>query len=130
MLPLGLTTARARRFGHALILSASAARAGVAGAEPAAQNVPVASANLELVADSSCVTRADLVARVRARSPRARFVDDGSGLSIRVKISAATSGAVAADIALADPGTKSPTRHVVARTCNEAADAVSLIIAR
>jgi hypothetical protein len=101
----------------------------VAAAEPVSSNAPVASANLELDADSSCVTRADLVARVRARSPRVRFVDDGSGLIIRVKISTATSGAFAADVTLADPGAKSPTRHVLARTCNEAADAVSLIIA-
>lgn len=124
-----MTTARARRIVLALMLTPSVGRVRVAAAEPVGSNTPVASANLELVADSSCVTRADLVERVRARSPRVRFVDDGSGLIIRVKISTATSGAVAADITLAEPGTKSPMRHVVARTCNEAADAASLIIA-
>jgi len=56
------------------------------------------------------------------------FVDDGSGLAIRVRIST-TPNAVAADVTLANPGSQPSLRHVLARSCTEAADAVALIIA-
>jgi len=98
----------------------------MAAAEP---SVAVASANLQVDADPNCTSPADVIARVRARSPRVRFVADGSGLSIRVQVSVAASGTVTADVTLASSGTKPSIRHVPARTCTEAADAVALIIA-
>jgi hypothetical protein len=70
-----------------------------------------------------------LIERVRARSPRVRFVDDGSGLAIRAQISTISPGVVAGDVSLASAGAKPSVRHVRAGSCTEAADAVALIIA-
>ncbi|MEI9937885.1 MAG: hypothetical protein WDO69_11765 [Pseudomonadota bacterium] len=117
---------KARRTSFLLAALAFAARLRVAAAEPSAA---VAAAHLELDADPSCTNREDLIERVRARSPRVRFVDDSSGLSIRVRIGLAASGAVAADVTLTSSGTKPSIRHVPARSCTEASDAVALIIA-
>ena len=126
MLRFALTSVRARPASLLLAATVHASRLGIAAAEP---SVPIASAKLEVEAEPGCTTRADLSTRVRARSPRVGFVDDGSGLSIRVRISPAPSSRIAAEVALANRGMKSSLRHVLARTCTEAADAVALIIA-
>lgn len=126
MLRFGLISTKARRISLLPAALAFAAELPIATAEP---SVPVASANLQVDADPNCTNPADLIARVRARSPRVRFVADGSGLSIRVQVSVAASGAVTADVTLTSSDTKPSIRHVPARTCTEAADAVALIIA-
>lgn len=125
MLPFALIKARAR-LASLLAATAYAARLGIAAANP---SQPTASATIEVNADLACTTRADLITRVRARSPRVRFVDEGDGLAIRVQISTSPSGELAAEVTLASNGTKPSVRHVVARSCTEAADAVALIIA-
>jgi len=126
MLPLALTRMTARRL--SLLIAAVGYGAGLrhAAAEP---SLAIASTNLEVEADPTCTTRAALIERVRARLPRVRLVDDGSGLSIRAKISTAPSGVVTGDVTLVSPGTKPSVRHVPARSCAEAVDAVALIIA-
>src|SRR6187431_668793 len=126
MLRFALTSVRARPTFLLLAATVHASGLGIAAAEP---RVPIASAKLELDAEPGCTTRVDLITRVRARSPRVGFVDDGSGLSIRVRISPAPSSRVAAEVTFANPGMKSSLRHVLARSCTEAADAVALIIA-
>ncbi len=126
MPPFALTRDSARRSSLLIAVLAYAARLGVAAAEP---SEPVATASLELDADASCATQTVLISRVRSRSPRARFVDDGSGLAIRVQISTTSSGAAAGKVTLANPGTTPSIRHVLARSCSEAVDAVALIIA-
>lgn len=126
MPPHALTRTRARRRALLIALLSYSAGRAVAAAE---SDAPIASASLELAADAGCATRADLIARVRARSPRVRFVVDGSGLLIRVQISMLPSGAVSSEVTLANPGTKAVTRHVPAHSCNEAVDAAALIIA-
>jgi hypothetical protein len=126
MLPSTQTGARARFVSLLLAATAYAVNPSVAAAEP---SVSVASAELEVVADSHCTTRADLIERVRIRSPRVRFVDNGSALAIRVRFSRIQSGALAGDITLASPSAKPALRHVLAGSCTEAADAVALIIA-
>ena len=126
MLRFALTSGRAWPPSLLLAATAYASGLGLASAEP---SLPIASAKLEVEADPACTTRGDLVTRVRARSPRVGFVDAGGGLAIRVKMTTAPSGAVAADITLESPGSKASLRHVLARSCTEAADAVALIIA-
>ena len=125
MPPFALTRARARYTALTLAAATYAARLGVAAAEP---NAPVAPASLELDADPSCVTRAGLISRVRARSPRVRFLDEG-GLAIRVQIAMTPTGTVTAEVTLASLGSDASIRHVPAGSCTEAADAVALIIA-
>ncbi|HEY0462996.1 MAG TPA: hypothetical protein VGC79_02255, partial [Polyangiaceae bacterium] len=101
------------------VLAAYAARLGVAKAEP---SEPIAAASLELDAEAGCATRAALISRVRARSPRVRFVDDGSGLAIRVQISMTPSAAASGEVTMANPGTKPSIRHVSAGSCSEAVE--------
>lgn len=126
MLPPVLTATRTQFASLLLAATVYAAAIGIAAAAP---EIPIASAQLEVDANPGCTTRADVVARVRARSPRVRFIDNGGALAIRAQFSTTQSGAVAGDITLASPGAKSSVRHVVARSCSEAADAVALIIA-
>ncbi|HET7539846.1 MAG TPA: hypothetical protein VFK05_08235 [Polyangiaceae bacterium] len=124
MPPFALTRARARRASLLFVAAIAGVRLGFA-AEPSA---PIASASLELVADASCAKRADLIDRVRARTPRVRFVDDGA-LAVRVQISVLASGGAAGEVTLSKAGTKPSLRHVTARSCSEVADAAALIIA-
>src|SRR4051794_35863456 len=125
MLLFALTRARARLS----LLLAAATYAGSIGLAAAEPSLAIATASLRVDADPGCASRADLITRVRARSPRVQFVADGSALAIRVQIAGNSSGNVAGDITLANPGTRPSVRHVLARSCTEAADAVALIIA-
>jgi len=97
------------------------------GASHAAPDAAVASARLEVLGSPGCITHGDLVARVEARSPRIRFVDDAA-LSARVSLDTSRPGTVIADIVLATVDGKWSPRRVVVRSCAEAADAVALII--
>jgi hypothetical protein len=126
MLSLVLIRARARRTSLSLAAALYAVEFMALAAEPGA---PVAPASLELQAEPSCATRADLAARVKARSPRVQFVEDGSGLAIRVEISTPAANVVDGEVRLASSGTKPSLRRVRARSCSEAADAIALIIA-
>jgi hypothetical protein len=109
-----------------MVPTACVAWIGVAAAEPNSRDV---SASLEVAASADCTTRAELMARVHARSPRVKFVDDPSGVAIRARFALTASGAVAGDLTLASRGAKPTTRRVLASTCGEAADAAALIIA-
>ncbi|HXU02346.1 MAG TPA: hypothetical protein VN903_15375 [Polyangia bacterium] len=85
-------------------------------------------ARLELRGAADCISRADLEARVAARSSRIQFVDDAA-IYARVVLAPARPGNVAAEVALATSGAEQPARRLVARSCAEAADAIALIIA-
>ena len=126
MLSLSLTRARTRRTSLLLAVLAHIAHPGIAPAEPSPE---VVSASLTLDLNPGCASRADFIARVRARSPRVRFMDGAGGLAIRVQFSTTQSGMVDGDIIFGSPGTKSSVRHVTARNCTQAADAAALIIA-
>jgi hypothetical protein len=126
MLALLLTATSTRLAWRWMVPMACVAWIGIAEAEPSAPDV---SASLEVAASADCTTRAELVARVHARSPRVKFVDAASGVAIRARFSLTASGAVAGDLTLASRGARQTTRRVLAGTCGEAADAAALIIA-
>jgi len=86
-------------------------------------------ARLEVDAASGCATRADLVTRVRARSPRVSFVDDADALVVRAQFSTLPSGGASGELTLTRPGTKPVSRRVTAQSCAEAVDALALMIA-
>lgn len=98
------------------------------GAAGAAPDAAMTRARLEVLAAPDCMTRADLEARVEARSPRIRFVDNAA-LSAQVTLDATRPGNVIAELVLATSDGKRSPRRVVARSCAEATDAVALIIA-
>jgi hypothetical protein len=83
---------------------------------------------LDVRAPPECSSRADLAARVAARSPHIQIADDAA-ISADVTLASDHTGSVVADVTLAGPGASPSPRRVVARTCAEAADAVALIIA-
>jgi len=97
------------------------------GASAAPETEPTR-ARLELRGAPDCLPRADLAARVAARSPRIQFVEDAP-VYAQVVVTSARSGNVAAELVLAMPGAEQPPRRFVARSCAEAADAIALIIA-
>jgi hypothetical protein len=80
-------------------------------------------------ASADCTSRADLMARVLARSPHVRFADDPNALAIRASFTIMPSGDVVTDLLLIAPGAKPSPRRLQARSCLQAADGAALIIA-
>ena len=115
-------------WGSARVAAARCNGRGRASRAAAEVSVPVASAALEVAANSRCTTRSDLIGRVRTRSPRVRFIADSNALAIRVNFPPRNRAPFWGHHALS-PGTKPAARQVRARSCTEAADAVALIIA-
>src|ERR1051325_4139062 len=89
---------------------------------------PPPTARLEVQSTPGCTTRGDVTARILARAPRIRVVDEGGVLGVRAQFSERPSGEVAIEVVLTRPGALSSTRGLVARSCDEAADAVALIV--
>jgi hypothetical protein len=96
------------------------------------------SASLDVDAPPGCAARADLVARVALRSARIRFVAAaGDVTALRAQIATAAAarggrvavGGVAADLTIVRADGRHATRHLVAASCDEAVDALALMIA-
>lgn len=83
---------------------------------------------LEVRAASECTSRADLAARIAARSSRIEVADEAP-LAAQVVVTSPHPGRVVGDLVLGSFGSAEPPRRVIARTCAEAADGVALIIA-
>jgi hypothetical protein len=90
---------------------------------------PTSAARLEVEASSACASRSELIARVAARAPRVRFVQDSGDLHITARFSAAPGGAVIGDVTFTAADAKPSARRVRADSCPEATDALALIIA-
>jgi hypothetical protein len=103
--------------------------AAESGGAPAPEAAPVSTARLEVRAAPECAGRSDLVARVQARSPRIRFVDEPGALAIRAVFTTAHPGTVIGELVLAETGELPTSRRLVTRSCAEAAEAIALIIA-
>jgi hypothetical protein len=90
---------------------------------------PLAAVHLEVEAAATCATPAELVARVTARSPRIRFLDDGAGVtSLNAEIAPGPNDTVIGRLSLVDPDGRRSSRRLSAPTCAEAIDAIALII--
>jgi hypothetical protein len=124
MLPFAVTT---RTWIASLSLSLAMV-AATRGASAAERGVPAA-ARLEVNARPECTSRAELIARVRARAPRVRFTDDREAIEITAEFAATSAGLVAATVSLARAGAKPSVRRVRGASCGDAVDAVALIIA-
>src|SRR3954465_9697384 len=110
-------------------LSFSVTMVGAASVVSAAEPGVAAAARLEVKAAPGCTSRAELIARVRARSPRVRFTDDSHAIAIRADFAGTSAGLIAATVSLAAADTRPSVRRVLGATCGDAADAVALIIA-
>ena len=100
----------------------------LSGVARAAPDAPVIAVRLELKA-ADCVSGAELIERVQARSPRIHFVADPSAPTVRVSFARSASGSVVSELELNAPGANLPQRRLLASSCADAADAVALIIA-
>ncbi|MES1207854.1 MAG: hypothetical protein ABUS79_18115, partial [Pseudomonadota bacterium] len=94
----------------------------------AAVDATVPAVRLDVHAPADCTSRADLAARIAARSPRVHVADDAPVVG-RVTITSARGGGLTAEVVVASAGVDQPPRRVAARSCAEAADAAALIIA-
>jgi hypothetical protein len=108
------------------LLSALLATSVVDAAHAATPNVSV---HLEVDAAPGCTSQMDLGARILARLRRTRFEDDSPALGVRARFTILPSGNVIADVTLTKAGAKNSSRRVVARSCEQAADAAALIVA-
>jgi len=99
------------------------------GLAAAAPDDPTISIRLELKSSSGCATSSALMARVRARAPRIRFVEDGGVPIVRASFQALPSGKVVSEVSVAAPDVDLPERQLQASSCVDALDAVALIIA-
>ena len=91
---------------------------------------PAPDARLEVVADPSCSTRDELVARVAARSTRIRFVSAEAGLpSMTARIEPGAKGAVVAELTVVEPDGRKFVRRLEAPSCAAATDALALVVA-
>ena len=86
-------------------------------------------AGLEVQASSACATRAEIVARVRARLPAERLADVGGAVAMSVRFAEVRPGVIVADVTFTSGDAKPSARRVQAGSCSEATDAVALIIA-
>jgi hypothetical protein len=115
-------TARVSSFGALLLL-------GVTHAAAAPAELATTSARLEVQALPGCTTREELAARVAARSRRIHFDDaEATGPTVRAVIAHAPHGAVG-ELVIVQPDGKSSSRRLSAPSCEEATDAIALIIA-
>src|SRR5688572_3338037 len=115
MLPPSLTTSR-------LCVALLAVALAVAPRLGSAQSSVEPVARLEVEEGSECASRAAVVARVHARAPSVRFVDDGTALGIRVRFVTLAPGRIEGTLVLSPQGATPATRRLVARGCAEAVD--------
>ncbi|HTU63580.1 MAG TPA: hypothetical protein VMF89_34190, partial [Polyangiales bacterium] len=92
-------------------------------ADASAQSVSV-----QVSEPTSCTSVEDLSARVSKRLPQVRF-DDGAPSLIAKARFVATDVGVTGELTLAKPGAVASLRRVLARSCEQAVEAVALIIA-
>jgi hypothetical protein len=116
---------RARFLAVAWLCCVGLGLARLALAEPA----PIR-AHIELEAGTSCGDSALLVARVQRRSSRIEAVPPSADvIGFRALVRALPRGLLSATLDVEPPGGKRSTREIVARSCDEAVDALALVIA-
>jgi hypothetical protein len=105
--------------------------------------IPTPAAHLDVRATPECTSQKDIASRVLARAPRIRLAEDPpqrlaplsgeraepTAFAVRAEFTVLRSGEVVGELVMAGPMAKPSFRRVVARSCDEAADAIALIIA-
>jgi len=113
----------------ALIGFAIAGTAGATSAADVPQDATVR-AHLDVLADADCTTFASVVARVAERSQRIAFVGAAAGVpALRGKIGRIAGGSVLAELTVVQPSGRQSSRQLAAPTCEEAAEALALLVA-
>lgn len=101
-------------------------------------HISVASANFEAPVEpvrlvtggaAACATAAELIARVRARTPRVDFVTEGDASLARVRFLLTPSQEIAVEVEMVRHGATTFVRRLTAAGCEDAADGAALILA-
>src|SRR6187431_1049026 len=88
------------------------------------------SAHLEVESDPACVARDRLESRVRKRSQRLRFVEAAPDVTaLRVRVAPQAGSTLAVELQVTRPGGRRSVRWLRARTCDDALEAMALVIA-
>jgi hypothetical protein len=95
--------------------------------DTAAQEAPL-HARLRFASPAGCGNATDFGARVKRRAPRIRFGTRGTAASVSVRIEAKSSGLSAA-VTLTSGGRQLAQRQIEAETCEDALDALALVVA-
>jgi hypothetical protein len=91
---------------------------------------PEVRARLDLVAPANCATRAELEKRVTSRSDRIRFVGEGERVrALTGEIKPIDDRTVAATLTLVELDGRRSARRVLTHSCEEALDALALVVA-
>ena len=99
------------------------------GVVQAAPDAPVTLARLDVRAAVACTSQRDLAARITARSPRIRFVDDKAAFTVRAQFSTLGSGKILSELVLVASGVAPTSRRLIADSCAQAAEGIALIVA-
>jgi hypothetical protein len=102
---------------------------GEAGSHAAEVPPDLAAARLEVQALPDCATREALVARVAARSSRIHWAADPAGPNLRAAIARAPHNGAVAELVIVQPDGTISSRRLSAPSCEEATDAIALVIA-
>ncbi len=87
-------------------------------------------ARLELVAPADCATLSELEQRVAIRSDRIRFVEEPERVrALRAEIKPIDERTVAATLNVVEPDGRRSARRILTHTCDEALDALALVVA-
>ena len=112
-------------FGWALFAAQASAEAEPSGADSALGDV-----ELTYDAPAGCPSRAEFVARLRARRRGRPTVDSPSSpRRVEVRVDRAADVRATARVAITDAGGTATTRRIVAASCSEAVDAAALVVA-
>lgn len=110
----------------ALLLVTAAARPGAAQSSAS----ELERLRLSVAAPAACVSATTVAERVAARSTRISFVEaDADVPRLQVTIRPRAANDVSADLTVQMPSGRRSRRHLAARSCAEAADALALLIA-
>lgn len=102
---------------------------GPTGAPGVPSESSSATVRLDVRAGQGCTLRTDLAARVASRTPRVRFAEAEDAFVAKVVFTVSRTGGAVGELRLTDKTGQTITRRLQARSCDEAADAVALILA-
>lgn len=102
--------------------------AGEAGSSAEELPPDVVAARLEVQALPDCATREALVARIAARSSRIHWAADAAGPTLRAAIVHAPPKGAVAELVIVQPDGSTSSRRLSAPSCEEAIDALALVI--
>ena len=83
---------------------------------------------IDVHAPAGCSSRGALAARVTARSPRIRFAGERATWAVKATVAPVRPGEVVGELTVLEAGKRVVSRRLLAQSCDEATDALALIV--